>query len=78
MKNKRCKGYCGVACIDGSCPMANREEYAERGYDIVNSCNDCHYYNGCEDCAFEGTEMCVNSTEESSEGKVKRKEDEGK
>jgi hypothetical protein len=27
---KRCPEYCGVACIDGSCPIANREEYAER------------------------------------------------
>ena len=52
-KVKRCLEYCGVACVDGSCPMANREEYAERGYDIVHNCNECHYYKGCEDCCFE-------------------------
>lgn len=51
---KHCKGYCGVACVDGSCPIANREEYAERGYDIVSNCNECHYYRGCEDCRFDG------------------------
>ena len=50
---KRCLEYCGVACVDGSCPIANREEYAERGYDIVHNCNECHYYKGCEDCCFE-------------------------
>lgn len=22
MKEKMCKGYCGVACVDGSCPIA--------------------------------------------------------
>ena len=58
MKNKRCESYCGVSCIDGSCPIANREEYAERGYDIVHDCKECYRYNGCEDCCFEGTEIC--------------------
>lgn len=60
MKRTRvCKGYCGVACIDGSCPIANREEYEWREYDVINSCDDCHYYEGCEDCCWENTEMCV-------------------
>lgn len=58
MTNRNCKGYCGVACIDGTCPKANRDEYAERGYDIVDNCNECPYNNGCEDCCFNGTEMC--------------------
>ena len=22
MRDKRCKCYCGVACVDGSCPIA--------------------------------------------------------
>lgn len=59
--NERCKGYCGIACVDGTCPIANREEYMERGYDVVWSCDDCHFYKGCEDCVFgEGyvTEYC--------------------
>ena len=51
---ERCEGYCGVTCIDGTCPMANRDEYAERGYDIVHNCDECAYYKGCEDCYFEG------------------------
>ncbi len=53
---KRCKGYCGVTCIDGTCPKALQDEYAERGYDVVKSCNDCHYYRGCDDCYFNGNE----------------------
>ena len=59
MTNRNCKGYCGVSCVDGTCPQANREEYAERGYDLVNNCNECHYNNGCEDCYFSGTDMCI-------------------
>lgn len=54
-----CKGYCGVTCVDGGCPMALRDEYAERGYDVTHSCDECAYYKGCEDCAFEDTEYCV-------------------
>lgn len=65
MKERQvCKGYCGVSCVDGSCPMANREEYAERGYDIVHNCDECHYYKGCEDCCFDGTEMCAKIEQE--------------
>lgn len=53
-ENEICKGYCGVACIDGSCPIANRDKYAERGYDVVHKCSECIYYKGCEDCCFDG------------------------
>ena len=31
----RCKDYVGVACVDGSCPKANAEEYAERCMDVI-------------------------------------------
>ena len=65
--SKRCKGYCGVACVDGSCPIALREEYEERGYDVVHSCKECHYYRGCEDCAFEGTKQCVKEGKDGTE-----------
>lgn len=58
---ERCKSYCGVTCVDGTCPAANRDEYGERGYDIVDNCENCFYYNGCEDCYFKGTEMCEQS-----------------
>lgn len=67
MRVKRCKGYCGVTCVDGSCPIANREEYEERGYDVVKNCKDCPYYKGCEDCYFNGTEMCEKTTEKGRE-----------
>ena len=59
MAVSRCKGYCGVTCVDGGCPVALADEYAERGYDVTRSCDGCAYYKGCEDCAFEGTDYCV-------------------
>lgn len=54
-----CPGYCGVACVDGSCPKALQDEYSERGYDVVRKCEDCCFYEGCKDCCFENTDMCV-------------------
>ena len=60
---KRCKSYVGVACVDGSCPEAQQEEYEERCIPVVYNCNECHYYRGCEDCALEGTEYCDRRTE---------------
>lgn len=59
MSIKRCKAYCGVRCIDGGCPIANRDDYIERGYDVVSSCDECGSYKGCEDCAFDGTKYCI-------------------
>ena len=51
---KRCKKYCGVSCIDGTCPIANIDEYIERDYPIIRNCDECHYYKGCKDCYFAG------------------------
>ena len=53
-----CSSYCGAACVDGSCPIALREEYEDRGIDVPLSCGQCWLYRGCEDCAFDGTDMC--------------------
>jgi len=60
---KTCKGYSGISCVNGSCPIALSEEYEERGMDVVHTCSDCHYYRGCEDCAFYGTKVCVEEQE---------------
>lgn len=49
---ERCGNYCGVVCINSSCPMALRDEYMERGYDIVHNCDECIHYRGCDDCYF--------------------------
>lgn len=49
---KFCFDYFGHCCVNGSCPMAKQEEYAERCYDVVYSCKDCIHYGGCEDCAM--------------------------
>lgn len=37
----KCKYYIGVACVEGKCsyPWEN------------NSCEECYYNKGCEDCA---------------------------
>lgn len=58
-KESYCKGYCGVACIDGTCPKANVDEYMERGQGVPYSCKECWLYRGCEDCCFDGTEICI-------------------
>lgn len=55
---KQCKSYVGLACVDGSCPTANRKEYEERCIPVIGSCKDCWLYKGCEDCALHGTEHC--------------------
>lgn len=53
-----CKNYLGLACVDGSCPIANAEEYEERCMDVIKKCDDCPFYKGCKDCAFADTEYC--------------------
>lgn len=52
MKPEYCPDYVGVACVDGTCPVANCEEYAERCMPVISSCRNCFYYKGCEDCAI--------------------------
>lgn len=48
----RCRNYCGVSCVNGTCPIANRDEYIERDIPVVWDCDYCHYYEGCKDCYF--------------------------
>lgn len=54
----RCKNYCGLSCVNGSCPRALREEYEDMVMPGIYSCDECGYYKGCEDCAFDGTAYC--------------------
>ena len=61
---KRCKNYVGVACVNGSCPKANAEEYVERCMDVISNCNECFYYEGCEDCGLADTEYCASKSNE--------------
>lgn len=56
---KICGSYVGVSCVDGSCPIANREEYEERDMFVIKSCRECHLRRGCEDCALDNTEHCA-------------------
>lgn len=61
---KRCSNYVGVACVDGSCPKANADEYAKRCMDVISDCEDCFYYKGCMDCALYHTNLCPDSMED--------------
>lgn len=45
MKDKFCPEYCGVACVNGTCPQIENTRYR---------CDECWLYEGCEDCAFNG------------------------
>lgn len=62
-----CESYVGAACVDGSCPIANREDYGEycavRGIDRFGICKNCWMYKGCDDCALYGTELCARADE---------------
>ena len=58
MTQKICHEYLGVACIDGTCPIANRQEYEERCIPTIRNCKECFYYEGCEDCYNKGTDYC--------------------
>lgn len=62
-----CGNYVGVACVDGSCPIANMDIYQEYGMDVIRRCEDCMYYKGCRDCALYGTEYCEFSLEKVSD-----------
>lgn len=62
--DKICSEYVGRACVDGSCPVANADEYAEYGMDVIRRCEDCWMRKGCEDCILYGTEHCPDSLEE--------------
>lgn len=61
--SKICGNYCGVSCVNGSCPKANADTYAEYGMDVIRSCEDCLYYYGCKDCCFYGTDLCESPIE---------------
>lgn len=37
---KGCKGYVGVACINGTCPKTIKEEYEEQSRSIIH-CGQC-------------------------------------
>lgn len=45
-----CPNYSCISCIDGSCPIACSEEYAEYGLPVVRTCIECPYYHGCDNC----------------------------
>ena len=66
MKEKRCKDYCGVTCVDGNCPIALYNEDFTM-FERKLSCGHCIYYKGCKDCYFRGTEVCAHKTEKGGE-----------
>lgn len=52
---KTCKGYIGVTCVNGNCPVAVAEE---QGYYLKMDCANCFYNMGCEDCAAPFYGLC--------------------
>ena len=52
-----CPGYCGVACVNGSCPAIAMEE--EYGVYHPFDCQNCWRNEGCEDCYFADSDECV-------------------
>lgn len=46
-----CKGYCGLSCVDGSCPQIEDKSY---------DCSECWLYKGCDDCCYVDSEYCTN------------------
>lgn len=66
MKNERCKSYCGVACVDGHCPIALYNE-DNMMFESKPSCDYCLYYKGCEDCYFQGKHLCPKFNKESDD-----------
>ena len=50
-----CPYYCGVSCVDGSCPLADLDYFLSR----EEACPNCFLYCGCDDCAFAGSD-CPN------------------
>lgn len=56
-KEKRCKYYCGITCVNGNCPIALYNEDSTL-FEKKPTCNNCYYYKGCEDCYFSDTEDC--------------------
>jgi len=56
---KICPDYCGLHCVNGSCPKALYNDEYQLYVDIYGttkkpSCKNCGYYFGCEDCYFNG------------------------
>lgn len=58
-----CTGYIGVACVDGRCPGAQEDE---DGRKRRMKCDNCWYYNGCEDCAAPFYKCCPEGKEETT------------
>lgn len=42
----RCQSYCGIACVSGN--------------HCNGDCDNCFFYQGCDDCCFCDTEYCDN------------------
>lgn len=50
----RCSDYMGDVCMNGSCPMWQREQKHR-----IKSCDDCHFKRSCDDCYFYKDNQCI-------------------
>lgn len=60
-KSFTCSDYCGLSCVDGSCPNALSEEYPDF-FCGETSCEECGNNKGCEDCCVA---FCIGMTADS-------------
>lgn len=65
--NMTCNRWTCEQCIDGSCPIALEEEwircagFSTKDFKSEFSCKKCYNRKkGCDNCIFEGTEVCSN------------------
>lgn len=45
-----CFNYVNSACIYGRCPKCSHDYLTP--YNKIAKCNECFYYNACDDCIF--------------------------
>lgn len=74
---KRCPDYVGVACVDGSCPLAIYEDNPDY-FDSKPRCKDCGDYKGCSDCALYANDGNAQSVERQQMFHVKHFENKNK
>ena len=46
-----------------SCPMILAEQFPEYGYEVMQGCDVCWFYDGCDGCAWEDTSVCIKNNE---------------
>lgn len=48
---EKCINYCGLRCIDGTCPNVLAREYPEYDFEFT-TCHECYTYRGVMTATF--------------------------